>query len=165
MLSAPFERLSSSPDWTRATAAALGVVQFLYRDLWAVALFFMVACAAGDFWAGVTRAKLSGPDVFSATIAHRGLATKVISLLLTFLVRIGEHFMSLVGLPDTNGMLAVAALAGFGIADIRSIIAHREAMGGGPIPLVSAIIDRIEALFGTRAEVVPAGPQRRKDDA
>lgn len=165
MFSAPLERLSMSPDWARATAAALGIVQFLWHDLWAIALLFMVSCAAGDYWAGVKRARLCGPDVYSATAAHRGLATKVISLGLTLLVRIAEHFLFLLGLGDTQGMLAVVSLAGFGIADFRSILAHREAMGGAPIPLISSIIDRIEGLLGSRVQApLPDVPRRREGD-
>ena len=165
MISIPFERLAATPDGARIVALAIGLVQLLYNDLWAVALFFMVACAGVDFWSGVTRARLAGPDVFSATIAHRGLATKIISLCLTFLVRILEHVLFLLGIGDTRGMITVVALAGFGIADIRSIMAHREAMGGGPIPVVSSLIDKIEGLLGSRADTaLKDSPRRRKGE-
>ena len=165
VFSAPFERLALSPDWARVSAIALGAVHFLWNDLWTVALLFMVSCAAGDYWAGTKRARLSGPSVYTSTAAHRGLATKVISLGLTLFVRIAEQVVFLMGIGDTKGMLAVVALVGFGIADFRSIMTHREAMGGAPIPLVSAIMARLEGLFGSRVQVTPGIPEtpRRRE--
>lgn len=163
MVSAPFGRLSSSPDFGKVIALFLGVWQFVFSDLQIVAALFMFLCAGGDFWSGTKVAKLDG--VYSAIAAHRGMATKMMSILIVLLIRIAEHVLFLAGDFNTNGMLAVTAAVAFGVADIRSIMYHREALGAAPIPILGTLLDRISNVLNPKAPEPPPGtPQRRQGE-
>lgn len=154
----PIERLMAAPDWAKLVAASVGVGQFLYNDLLSVSIAFMLACAAGDWYAGTKVAKLDG--VYSSVAATRGTSTKVISLILVGIVWLGELVIRRAG-GDTGGMLTVIAAVAYGVNDAMSMVHHREALGAGRIPIVSAIIERIGALMGSKLPPGPPTPQRR----
>lgn len=159
----PFKRLTAAPDFTKFVAIIVGTWQFVFSDLQIVAGLFMLICAAGDFWSGTKVAKLDG--LYTSVAAHRGMATKVMSLLLVLLVRLAEQVLFLADVGDTKGMLAVTAAVAFGIADMRSIMYHREALGAAPIPIISSLLDRISAVLNPKASESPDTPRRRHDDA
>lgn len=159
----PFRRLAAAPDFGKFVAMIVGTWQFVFSDLQIVAALFMFCCAAGDFWSGTKVAKLDG--VYTSIAAHRGMATKVISILIVLLIRLAEQMLYLAGNFDTNGVMAVTAAAGFGVADLRSIMYHREALGAAPIPVLGTLLDRISNIFSPKAPATPPGtPQRRHDD-
>lgn len=164
MVTEPFRRLSSSPDFGKIMAVIVGTWQFVFSDLQIVAALFMFGCAGGDFWSGTKVAKLDG--VYTSIAAHRGMATKAMSVLIVLLIRLAEQMLFLAGDFNTNGMLAVTAAAGFGVADLRSIMYHREALGAAPIPVLGTLLDRISSIVSPKApEPPPDTPQRRHDDS
>ncbi len=160
---APIERLNDVPLWGRVGALVLAAFQFLAADLLLSLLPIFVLAAGFDFYYGVKASKWK--DIpYNADRASSGVHVKASGLVIVGLLSLIERWLSSHSLGNTRGALSVALAMVLISLDIVSIEKHRQQLGAGPIPLLSAMLEWIQALLTKRIPGFMVPPQKDQGD-
>lgn len=152
-LRAPFYRLETTPAWGKELAVLGSIVQFIRHDTFTGALLLLFGSSVIDYIIGVKVAKIEGS--YMPIVAHRGMMEKITGLILVLILRAFEHFLELQDVLNTRGILSSGVALSLLAVEIQSIAHHREILGGRPIPILSTILERLQAaidLFTSKKE-------------
>lgn len=145
---APFERLSDVPPWGITCAGALACLQYVAMDWVSTLLIIVVITGALDFWYN-SRARKKTDEPYDPDRASSGFHVKCSGLAIVGIIRLVEAWLAYYHVADTRGAVSVAIAMGLLSLDIKSILMHRQTLGGGNIPIVGVVLDWLQRLANT----------------
>jgi len=129
------------PGWIAATLA--GMSAYFLSHVPEFVLAMAATSAIVDWIAGFILARIRGD--YDRRIAHHGLISKGVGILVCVLLLVFERGVAGSGL-DTKGYLAAAIATALFVQDLRSL----EEKSGKKIPLLSAGLDVLDAIARKR---------------
>lgn len=144
LLVTPFQDLHDAPTWGKAWGIIAGGLQWCAADLFTGILVLVFISGAVDYLYGRRIAKLQG--TFDSLKADFGLHSKILSIILLFIVRAFEFWLSQLEILDlgwtitTHGLLAVGLAVILLAKELDSIDHHRQTLGGEPWPVFDQLL-------------------------
>lgn len=163
IVSATFHKLLHT-DEAMVLAAAIGVAcRTIVGDAFFWFFLLLFASNVADWVSG--RLVARSQRTFSNTRSREGLYGKAIGLTIIMLIRTLEALLIKLGIPSTNGYIAIAITCALIYEDIESLERHAVALGHNRIPILSTALKHLRSITGGERRFPPSPPgQRRTED-
>lgn len=142
-LKSSLHRLADTPPGSWLAGILLAGAQAIIGDVFSWLVLLVAAATVIDWYFGSRAALVS--ETYSSERANAGWQSKFASVLLLLLIRAFEAWLDVAGYGSTHGAAATVIAVGYFTADIRSINKHIQALGGSGIPLLSQVLDALDA--------------------
>lgn len=138
----PIERLREIPGVGWAISVAVALMNLVTTDVFGGALTLIILSGLVDYVLGRRVAILR--DEYNTLIAQMGAHSKAAGVAIVLLVRMFEGWLGMHLGADSHGIVASAVAMGLFTAELESIAHHRETLGARPIPVLSALLNKIK---------------------
>lgn len=145
VLASPVDRIQSTPPWAWCVGACAAAFQLVKEEAFVGAIMLVFIVGVFDYVVGVKAARMNRE--YNSDIARAGAMGKMSGLILLLLLWLIEHWIRVIGVIDTGGMVATAVAVSLIAVDLQSIAHHRESFGAKPIPVLSQVLNWLQDVF------------------
>lgn len=142
-----FAKLQEADSTMLLGGGAGAVVALVMPDAFSWMFLLLAVSNLADWVLGRHAARAQ--DRYDRTKSRNGLYSKASQMVVLLILRTLEFVLTLIGLPSTLGLASAAIALALIVEDIESIERHGIALGGGPIPGLSAALSKIRAVTGS----------------
>lgn len=142
-------------------AASGGLLGYFQPDTFFYLTLLLLVLTMADWLFGRHAARAQGR--WDRKAARNGLVAKGGQMVILLSLRSLEAVLPIAaGLPSSFGLISSALAAALVLEELESVERHRIALGGKPLPLLSAALTKIRALTGSDQRLSsPEADERR----
>lgn len=144
-----FARLQD-PDSVMLAGGVAGVAAGAFiPDAFFWLFLLLLATNLLDWLLGRHSARAAGR--YDRTRSRNGLVGKAAQLGIVLILRSLEAILTIAvsGIPSTMGLASAAVALMLVVEDVESVERHGIELGGGPVPGLSAVLDKLRAITGS----------------